>query len=95
MVYLSLYINILINMYTILIDAGKIILPFLIPSTLNIITHITCEYFQCNEWYSLLGLNMGCNACIDGKKILKDHQMNMYWSISSVIISKMDLFIKQ
>ena len=82
-------------MYAILIDASKIILPFLIPSTLNIITHTICEYFLCNEWYSLFGLNMACNACIDGKKILKDQQMNMYWSISSVIISKMDLFIKK
>ena len=80
-------------MWATIVSAGKIIIPFMIPSTLNIITHTICEHFHCNEWYSLLGLNIACNTCIDAKKILKDQQMNMYWSIGSVIVSKMDLFV--
>jgi hypothetical protein len=73
-----------------LIGGAKIVLPFLIPGTLSIGTHFVCEYIGCNEWYSLLGYNLACNACIDTKKILKDHQVNMYWSIGSILISKMN-----
>ena len=82
-------------MYQIIINGAKIILPFMIPSSLNLVVHGICEYFQCDQWYSILGLNMACNTCIDAKKLLKDHQMNMYWSIGSVIISKMDLFVEK
>ena len=81
-------------MYAFLIKTSKIVLPFLLPSTLSFITHTICEYFKCDEWYSLLGFNLACNTCIDAKKIIKDHQMNMYWSITSVLISKMDIFMK-
>jgi len=75
------------------INGAKLALPFLIPSTLTIGTHFLCEYIGCNEWYSLLGYNLACNSCVDAKKILKDHQVNMYWSIGSVIVSKMNLFV--
>ena len=71
----------------------KITLPFLIPSSLNIGTHFLCEYIGCNNWYSLLGYNLACNTCIDAKKMLKDHQVNMYWSIGSIVISKLDYFV--
>ena len=76
-----------------LLSGLKITLPFLIPSSLNIGTHFLCEFIGCNNWYSLLGYNLACNACIDAKKILKDHQVNMYWSICSVILSKLDTVI--
>lgn len=76
-----------------LLTGAKIVLPFLIPSTLNVGTHFFCEYIGCDTWYSLLGYNLACNACIDAKKILKDHQVNMYWSICSVILSKLDTVI--
>tara|TARA_Y100000389_G_C17456464_1_gene518496 strand:+ start:154 stop:423 length:270 start_codon:yes stop_codon:yes gene_type:complete len=75
------------------ITGAKLAFPFLIPSSLTIGTHFLCEYIGCNEWYSLLGYNLACNSCIDAKKILKDHQVNMYWSIGSVIVSKMNLFV--
>tara|TARA_B100001093_G_C26640560_1_gene932981 strand:+ start:146 stop:433 length:288 start_codon:yes stop_codon:yes gene_type:complete len=71
----------------------KIIIPFFIPSFLSISTHFICEYIGCNEWYSLLGYNLACNACIDAKKMFKDNQVNMYWSIGSVMVSKMNSFI--
>jgi hypothetical protein len=71
----------------------KIVGPFLIPGVLNIGTHFLCESIGCNEWYSLLGYNLACNACIDAKKTLKDHQVNMYWSIGSVLLSKMDTIV--
>ena len=78
----------------IIINTSKIILPFLLPTTLNICTHCICEYLKCDAWYSLLGLNMACNTCIDLKKFLKDHQINMYWSIGTVLVSKMNLFVE-
>ena len=80
------------NMINHLIYGIKLVSPFLIPPTLNIFTHFICEYIGCDNWYSLLGYNLACNACIDAKKLLKDHQVNMYWSIGSVIVSKLDMF---
>tara|TARA_B100000575_G_C23028712_1_gene592338 strand:- start:643 stop:912 length:270 start_codon:yes stop_codon:yes gene_type:complete len=71
----------------------KLTIPFLFPSGLSIATHYVCEYIGCNEWYSFLGYNLACNACIDAKKILKDHQVTMYWSIGSFILSKMNSMI--
>ncbi len=75
------------------IGAIRIIVPFLFPSVLSIVTHYLCDYIGCNEWYSLLGYNLACNACIDSKKVIKDHQVTMYWSIGSFILSKMNTFI--
>tara|TARA_Y100000817_G_C16858294_1_gene544856 strand:- start:1497 stop:1766 length:270 start_codon:yes stop_codon:yes gene_type:complete len=80
-------------MFQYIVYATKLILPFLIPCSLNIGTHFLCNYIGCDTWYSLLGYNLACNACIDAKKLLKDHQLNMYWSIGSIIVSKMDLFM--
>ena len=77
------------------INTSKIVFPFLVPTTLNICTHYICEYFHCDEWYSLLGLNIACNTCIDLKKFLKDHQNNMFWSIGTLLVSKMDLFVNE
>ena len=76
-----------------LIASAKVILPFMIPSALQVGTHLVCENFGCEEWYSLLGFNLACNACIDAKKLLKDQQVNMYWSIGSILVSKIDCFI--
>ena len=76
-----------------LIGVCKLIIPFFFPSALSIATHYICESIGCNEWYSLLGYNLACNACIDAKKILKDHQVTMYWSIGSFILSKMNIFV--
>lgn len=76
-----------------LVNTVKIVAPFAIPTVLNVCTHLICENFGCDEWYSLLGFNLACNTCIDAKKILKDQQTNMYWSIGSVIISKMNLVL--
>ena len=72
---------------------SKKFIPFLFPSFISFFTHHVCEYMGCNEWYSLLGYNLGCNSCIDAKKMLKDHQVNMYWSIGSVMVSKMNFFV--
>ena len=80
-------------MFQYIVSAAKLTLPFLIPCTLNIGTHFICEYIGCDTWYSLLGYNLACNSCIDAKKLLKDHQVNMYWSIGSVLVSKMDFFM--
>ena len=91
----QIYLNVLFYnkvMLIFIINGLKIVSPFLIPSSLNIITHFLCEYIECNNWYSLLGYNLACNACIDAKKILKDHQVNLYWSIGSVVVSKLNLF---
>ena len=76
-----------------LLMGSKIVAPFLIPGAMNIGTHFFCELIGCNEWYSLLGYNLACNACIDAKKALKDHQVNMYWSIGTFLLSKMDTIV--
>jgi len=78
----------------IIINTLKVILPFTIPTALNVCTHLICENFGCDEWYSLLGFNLACNACIDAKKILKDQQINMYWSIGSILVSKMNYAVQ-
>ena len=80
-------------MIDILFKVVKTVGPFMIPSLLSFCTHEVCEYMYCNHWYSLLGHDLICNSCIDAKKMLKDHQINMYWSIGSVIVSKMNFFV--
>ena len=75
------------------IGIGKVILPFFIPSGLNIFTHFICEYMGCHEWYSLLGYNLACNSCIDIKKLLKDHQMSLLMWIGGNMVSKTDNLI--
>lgn len=65
----------------------------LIPLCLIIITHVICNSIGCNEWYSLSGLHMHCNACIDLKKILKDNQLTMYCSIGSYLFTKINTYI--
>ena len=80
-------------MIDILFKVVKTVGPFMIPSFLSFCTHEVCEYMDCNHWYSLLGHDLICNSCIDAKKMLKDHQINMYWSIGSVLVSKMNFFV--
>ena len=46
-----------------------------IPILMTYIVYYICNFFNCDEWYSLLGLNMVCNGCIDMKKVLKE----MFW----------------
>ena len=48
----------------------KIPIAIMFPTFVNISVHYICEYIYCNEWYSLNGLSLHCNACIDIKKIL-------------------------
>lgn len=66
------------------------ILLFFVPIILTYIIHYVCNYFYCDEWYSLLGFNMFCNACIDTKKILKDHQINIYIYIGTYLLTKVN-----
>ena len=68
----------------------------LFPFFINYIVHYSCNYFNCNEWYSLFGLHLGCNACIDIKKYIKDNQITIYCSLGTYIllfVSKYSLYI--
>jgi len=80
-------------MLDLLINAAKIVGPFTLPTIANTSVYYICKYFECDEWYSILGLNLACNSCIDVKKFLKDHQMNMYWSIGTLLVSKIDTIV--
>ena len=78
-----------------LITIGLSFGTILIPVSINVITHLICDYFYCNEWYSLFGHNLICNSCIDTKKILKDHQLAIYCSLGTYCISNIDSIIKK
>ena len=64
-----------------------------LPFFCNIILHIICEYFECNNWYNLFGHNLICNACIDGKKIIKDHQISIYITFGTLLFTKLNSMI--
>ena len=65
----------------------------LFPFFINYIVHYSCNYFNCNEWYSLLGYNLACNTCIDIKKLLKDHQISLLMWVGGNMVSKADTLI--
>ena len=87
------------NYYDILKVDIKEYIPFklcilFIPITLTYIIHYICDYLYCDEWYSLLGLHLFCNACIDAKKILKDHLINIYIYSGTYLLFEMNKLIK-
>ena len=69
-------------------------LIFFIPIFVSFIIHHICNYFYCDEWYSILSLNMICNACIDIKKILKDHQISIYIGLGTYLATKINNIVE-
>ena len=56
-------------MFQYIVYATKLILPFLIPCSLNIGTHFLCNYIGCDTWYSLLGYNLACKIALNGADV--------------------------
>ena len=78
-----------------MISTGLWMGTILSPVGINLFTHLFCDYFGCNEWYSLVGHNLVCNSCIDLKKTLKDHQLAIYCSLGTYFLSNIDLVVKK
>ena len=78
-----------------IISCGLWIGTLMFPIGVNLFTHLVCEYFRCNEWYSLFGHNLVCNSCIDVKKTLKDHQLAIYCSVGTYFLSNIDRVVKK
>ena len=69
-------------------------LIFSLPLFISFIIHRICNYLYCDEWYSILGLNMMCNACIDIKKLLKDHQISIYIGLGTYLATKINNIVE-
>ena len=70
------------------------LLILLLPLSLNFGVHFACDALGCNNWYSLFGHNIVCNGCIDAKKILKDHQITIYFSVGTYMINSIHKYIQ-
>ncbi len=70
------------------------LIPFLYPPIASVCVYLICNYIGCDEWYTSFGFNLSCNACIDIKKQLKDHQIALYLSIGATVSSRVNSLIK-
>ncbi len=78
-----------------LLSTIKVILSkyytFFIPISTNFIFHHFCKYMGCDSWYhSIFHHDLICNSCIDLKKIIKDYQLSIYWSMGSYCIGTLN-----
>ena len=65
----------------------------LLPILITFLVHHFCNYFYCDEWYSVLGLNIICNGCIDIKKAFKDYLIKLYIGYGTYLLTKIDNLI--
>jgi hypothetical protein len=82
------------TMLDLLKSLGKMSLMIFVPVSINFSLHYFCDYLGCNHWTNLFGHNLACNACIDSKKIIKDHQIGIYWSIGTMFLNKLNDVVK-